>query len=366
MADDKTFLEKYREHILGEESEVFDKLSDEILNASPNNIKTPERDSLDNPPAEAKSDKTPEDKKVSPVSAASKEGKATEVAANVALPPEDDTLEKVLAELDLLVGLEDIKTHVKTVINLLKVQKERREHDLPTVEVGLHRLFTGNPGTGKTTVARLMGRIYKATGRLSKGQLVETDRSGLVGGFVGQTAIKTVEVLNSAKGGVLFLDEAYSLVPGDGAGNDFGQEAITTILKFMEDNRDDFVFIGAGYPLEMQRFINSNSGFASRFNEILEFEDYDGAQLCEIFNGMLKKNQYVLDKRATEKTTENFEWFIENKNSNFANGRLVRKYFEALVQNQANRLGKSRSEMTKSRLRRILVSDLPTNLAELL
>lgn len=308
---------------------------------------------------------TPADASTDKAAPATEEKKDEKPVAGI-LPPEDDTLEKVLEELDELIGLDDVKQHVRTVVNLLQIQEHREKAGLPTIQIGLHRLFVGNPGTGKTTVARFMGRIYKATGRLSIGQLVETDRSGLVGGFVGQTALKTMEVLESAKGGVLFLDEAYSLVPEDGSGNDFGQEAITTILKFMEDNRDDFVFIGAGYPREMERFINSNSGFASRFNEILDFEDYDAKQLREIFNGMAKKNEYILDKKASEKLNADLQWFIDHKNANFANGRLVRKYFEAIVQNQANRLAKVKGEVTKARLKKVLLADLPKDLVDLL
>jgi len=317
---------------------------------------------------EEKPEKTTSESKPANESSKSTSEKESETSTAIAAvyPPEDDTLEKVLEELDALVGLDDIKTHVRTVINLLRIQKEREQAKLSTVEVGLHRLFTGNPGTGKTTVARLMGRIYKSTGRLSTGQLVETDRSGLVGGFVGQTALKTMEVLKAARGGVLFLDEAYSLVPEGDSGSDFGQEAITTILKFMEDNRDDFVFIGAGYPREMKRFIDSNSGFASRFNDILDFEDYDADQLYEIFETLVKKHDYKLDKKTIEKTRENFTWFIMNKNQNFANGRLVRKYFEAIIQNQANRLGKVSGDISRTRLQRITLSDLPEKLEELL
>lgn len=374
MTDGKRFIDRYRDHLLGQTSPEIEAIEQELAGIFKRGM-DPFASETHKPKTATDQDKplvtmdypVAKPEAVAPPTSDGAKAASEEVKKEIKgiLPPEDDTLEKVLAELDELVGLDDIKQHVRTVVNLLEVQGHREKAGLPTITIGLHRLFTGNPGTGKTTVARFMGRIYKATGRLSTGQLVETDRSGLVGGFVGQTALKTMEVLESAKGGVLFLDEAYSLVPEDG-GNDFGQEAITTILKFMEDNRDDFVFIGAGYPREMERFINSNSGFASRFNEILDFEDYDAQQLRAIFDGMVKKHEYVLDKKASEQLDQDLHWFIENKNANFANGRLVRKYFEAIVQHQANRLAKSKGEVSKARLKRILHSDLPKDVSALL
>ena len=209
-------------------------------------------------------------------------------------PPEPEpSLEELLAELDGLCGLEQVKQDVKSLINLVKVRRLREEADLPVPPMSLHLVFLGNPGTGKTTVARLLARLYHAIGVLPKGQLVEVDRSGLVAGFVGQTALKTQEVIQKAIGGVLFIDEAYALVNQDN-GNDFGREAVEVLLKNMEDHRKDLVVIAAGYSQLMEKFIHSNPGLESRFNKYFYFEDYDGGQLFTIFQSMCSKNGYVL------------------------------------------------------------------------
>ena len=242
-----------------------------------------------------------------------------------------------MAELNALIGLEAVKKDVDSLVNLVKVRTLRKERGLKCPDLSLHLVFSGNPGTGKTTVARIIGKIFSALGLLSKGHLVEVDRSGLVAGYVGQTAIKTQEVIQKALGGVLFIDEAYSLAP-ENADKDFGQEAIDTILKAMEDHRDDFVVIVAGYASLMPRFIDSNPGLKSRFNKYLFFEDYNGAQLYDIFLARVKSNDYRLDDGAAQAIREHLEELYEDRDKNFGNARDVRNLFERIVANQANRV----------------------------
>ena len=247
------------------------------------------------------------------------------------------SLEELLAELDGLCGLDKVKADVKSLINLVKVRRLRQEHGLPVPPMSLHLVFMGNPGTGKTTVARLLARIYHAIGVLSKGQLVEVDRSGLVAGFVGQTAIKTNEVIQKALGGVLFIDEAYALANQD-APNDFGREAIETLLKGMEDHRDNLIVIVAGYTELMGNFIHANPGLESRFNKYFYFEDYNGAQLLEIFQSMCEKNGYTLDDKTTEYARTYFKELYEERDENFGNARDVRNVFERAVARQSDRV----------------------------
>lgn len=279
-------------------------------------------------------------------------GAAKPAAAAEEELPDFDTL---MAQLDELVGLAHIKKDVKSLVNLVRVRKMRTDAGLPCPDLSLHLVFMGNPGTGKTTVARILAKLYASIGVLSKGQLVEVDRSGLVAGFVGQTALKTQEVLNSAMGGVLFIDEAYTLA--NSSDNDFGQEAIDTILKSMEDHRDDLVVIVAGYTQLMEGFINSNPGLQSRFNKYFYFSDYNGSELLAIFENMCKKNGYIMDEEARASAETFFNQLYEERDENFGNARDARNWFEDMVIRQANRLSEMDGVPDKDALMRITKED---------
>ena len=264
------------------------------------------------------------------------------------------SLEELMEQLDELVGLDEVKKDVKSLINLIKVRKLRQQNDLPVPPMSLHMVFMGNPGTGKTTVARLVGGLYAAIGVLSKGQLIEVDRSGLVAGYVGQTALKTQEVIKSALGGVLFIDEAYSLASG--GENDFGREAIETILKAMEDHRDDLIVIVAGYSGPMKKFIDSNPGLQSRFNKYFYFPDYNGEQLLAIFQKQCGKNGYKLTEESEAAAKKLFDELYEERDDNFGNGRDVRNRFEDMVVRQSNRVAAMEAP-TKDDLMAVLPED---------
>ena len=272
------------------------------------------------------------------------------------LPESEPTLEELLAELDGLCGLDQVKRDVKSLTNLVKVRRLREEAGLPVPPMSLHLVFLGNPGTGKTTVARLLAKLYHAIGVLPKGQLVEVDRSGLVAGFVGQTALKTQEVIQKAIGGVLFIDEAYALVNQDN-GNDFGREAIEVLLKNMEDHRKDLVVIVAGYSQLMEKFIHSNPGLESRFNKYFYFEDYDGAQLFTILQSMCVKNGYVLTPEGEALARRELMALYEDRDENFGNARDVRNLFEQAVARQSDRVARLEAP-TREQLMELRPEDL--------
>ena len=247
------------------------------------------------------------------------------------------SLEDLFAELNELVGLERVKSDVKNLVNFLKVQQMREEKGMASLSVSRHLVFTGNPGTGKTTIARLMAQFYRTLKILSKGHLTETDRAGLVAGYVGQTALKVRETVGKALGGVLFIDEAYALSPG-GGGNDFGHEAVETLLKMMEDHRHDIIVVVAGYTFKMDQFLTSNPGLRSRFSKFIHFDDYTDKQLVEIFKGFCKKSDFKLTPAAEEALAAIFTILYEGRDEAFGNARLARNMFETAIGKHANRI----------------------------
>lgn len=261
-----------------------------------------------------------------------------------------------LEELQTLIGLSEVKDEVVALADFVKIQKERENKGMKSVGLSYHCVFTGNPGTGKTSVARILAAIYKNLGILKKGHLVETDRSGLVAEYVGQTAIKTNNIIDSALDGVLFIDEAYSLVQS--GSNDFGQEAISTLLKRMEDDRDRLVVVLAGYSEDMKHFIDSNPGLQSRFSRYIHFADYTSQELAEIFLLNVEKNQYQLSADGQQMLKQILSFAVEHKDKNFGNGRFVRNMFEKTIQNQATRLAKQ-SKITAEELSTLKAEDLP-------
>ncbi|MEG1890519.1 MAG: AAA family ATPase [Clostridia bacterium] len=296
---------------------------------------------------------TPQGKPEQPAASAVQKTEAAKAEQEANKPEKIEDLKK---ELEEYIGLSTVKKEVESLINLVMVQKLRRQNDLPVEELSLHMVFSGNPGTGKTMIARLMSRIYKSLGILSKGQLVEVDRSGLVAGFVGQTAIKTDEVIKKALGGVLFIDEAYALT--NRGGNDYGQEAVDTLLKAMEDHRDDLIVIVAGYIELMEDFVHSNPGLESRFNRFLHFSDYTVQEMLDIFDMRCRKSGYTLAEDARDLLKSLLALYSLDEKG-FGNARGVRNLFERAVSAQANRLAKEET-ITREELLLLNSDDIRT------
>lgn len=285
---------------------------------------------------------------------ASDGGDGGEISEKEVKLPEKENIDDLRKELDSYIGLSAVKDEVKNLINMATVYKLRLDNNLPTTDISLHMVFSGNPGTGKTMIARFMARVYHSLGLLSVGKLVEVDRSGLVAGYIGQTAIKTSKVLEEAKGSVLFIDEAYTLTSK--SENDFGFEAVDTILKSMEDNRDDLVVIVAGYTDLMEDFINSNPGLRSRFNKYLNFEDYTAEEMFSIFKLQCEKSFYILDSDAEAELKEYFE-AVNEEAGEFGNARGVRNTFEKILVEQANRIAELPAVL-RDDLMKITLSDV--------
>ncbi len=269
--------------------------------------------------------------------AANADGNLLERIEAVRQERQRQNLEKLLGELNEMIGLDQVKNEINSLVNLIEITKMRSEKGLPSMDMSYHMVFTGNPGTGKTTIARLVAGIYKELGVLSAGTLTETDRAGLVAGFVGQTALKVKDVCKKASGGVLFIDEAYSLTQSTSS-SDFGLEAVDTLVKEMEDNRGNLVVIAAGYTNEMRRFISANTGLMSRFNKIIEFPDYSEEELIDILRLMAKRAGYQLTAEAVMVIKCYVEEMTPNEARDFGNARGIRNLFERMVTNQANRL----------------------------
>lgn len=248
-----------------------------------------------------------------------------------------EAVQAVMDELNQLVGLDSVKQEMQSLVNLIKVRKMRRNYHMPEMDMSYHMVFTGNAGTGKTTVARLVARIYKELGVLSGGQLIETDRAGLVAGYLGQTAMKVKEVVNQALGGVLFIDEAYSLTSRD-AGDDYGIEAVDTLVKEMEDHRDDLVVIVAGYRDEMKKFLKSNTGLVSRFNKYIDFPDYTDDQLIDILKSMAGRAGLEIEDQGFDSIRTMLSSMDQDQRNDFGNARGIRNLFEKIVTAQANRI----------------------------
>ena len=272
---------------------------------------------------------------------------------------DERTLDDLLKELNGLVGLDNVKQQVKDLIDYQRVQKLRRERGFHSTKNTLHMAFTGNPGTGKTTVARIVGHVYKKIGLLSKGHFVEVSRTDLIAGYQGQTALKVKKVIDSARGGVLFIDEAYSITENDHS-DSYGRECLTELTKALEDYREDLVVIVAGYTEPMNKFFESNPGLKSRFNTFIEFKDYSANQLIDILKSVCHQNDYSLSKELVELLQEFFNEEVSEKDEHFANGRLARNIYDDLVMNHARRVV-SIANPTDEDLSRLIDKDFEIN-----
>jgi SpoVK/Ycf46/Vps4 family AAA+-type ATPase len=280
-------------------------------------------------------------------------------SATISSPPDRDTLEAVMGELNAMVGLGEVKSQIRSLINYLSVQKKRRDEGLSATSITLHMVFSGPPGTGKTTVARLMGRIFRCLDLLPRGQVLETDRSGLIAAYLGQTALKVNEVVDQALDGVLFIDEAPALNQAVGLKVDYGQEAVSTLIKRMEDSKERLAVIVAGYPSAMQKFLDLNPGLRSRFPHTIEFQDYSPVELRQIFENHCAAGNYVLTEAARKKLTIQIKWLHSQKGPEFGNGRLIRNLFEQTLGRQSNRLARGLAGHPEADLSKLVDKDVP-------
>lgn len=287
-----------------------------------------------------------------PVATAMAEPSPPKTAESPMLPA---TLTPILAQLEAQIGLHNVKAQVKELTQLCLIQQTRTKLGLGNANVSKHLVFTGAPGTGKTTVARIVGEIYHQIGLTRLPKVVETDRAGLVASYVGQTAPKTLERITEAMGGILFIDEAYSLLE---QGSGFGKEAIDTLLKAMEDNRGDLCVIVAGYQAEMARFIRSNPGLESRFNFFLHFDNYTATELCSIVKKLATDSDYELEEKAVPLLAAHFSDEVRKQGTRFSNGRYARNLFERLITSQAIRLGRHSGDLDSQHLRVISMEDV--------
>jgi tellurite resistance protein len=271
-------------------------------------------------------------------------------------PTHEQRLQMALQSLDSLIGLDAIKNEIRELTRFLRVQQLREQAGLPRTPVGLHTVFAGNPGTGKTSVARVLGEIFGALGVVKQGHLIEADRSGLVAGYAGQTAERTNKIIDKALDGVLFIDEAYSLASDQGD-DPYGQEAVQILLKRMEDDRDRLIVVIAGYSSEMKRLLASNPGLASRFQRTFDFPDYSVVELCRIFQLFCDKNNYVLPPETRARLLLGFGYLLERRDEHFGNGRLARNVFEHSIRRLANRIADI-APLTKDLLTRLVPDDI--------